>query len=133
MVRLALQDFTFSDGTFVPKGSTVGTTSQAVHLDNTVYENAAQFDGFRFSRLSDSDNARHQIVSTSVDFLAFGAGKHACPGRFFAANEIKGLLAHLLVTYDIKMKEEGVRPPNLYISSSVVPDEKAEVCFRRRF
>lgn len=29
------------------------------------------------------------LVTTSPNHLAFGHGKHACPGRFFAATEIK--------------------------------------------
>ena len=53
------------------------------------------------------------------------------PGRFFAANEIKALLAHILVTYDFKL-EEGKRAPRiLYIGSLQIP-EKANIMFRKR-
>ncbi|KAK1499410.1 ent-kaurene oxidase [Colletotrichum cuscutae] len=37
--------------------------------------------------------------------MAFGFGRHACPGRFFAATEIKMLIARLLLEYDIRMPE----------------------------
>ncbi|KAK8030950.1 ent-kaurene oxidase [Apiospora arundinis] len=37
--------------------------------------------------------------------MAFGYGKHACPGRFFAANEIKLILAHILLQYDLRMPD----------------------------
>ena len=132
VARLALQDYTFSDGTFIPAGATVGIPTEAVHTDPTNYENPTEFDGFRFSSLPDAENLRNQMVSGSTTFYSFGQGKHLCPGRFFAANEIKCLLAHLLVTYDMKMKEEGVVPTHMYVATSIVPDEKAEICFRKR-
>jgi cytochrome P450 len=56
------------------------------------YENAATFDGFRFAReraehvaQHDANNANVQdifkrhMISTAVDHLPFGTGKHACP------------------------------------------------------
>ena len=33
----------------------------------------------------------------------FGYGRHACPGRFFATNEIKMIVAKMILDYDIKM------------------------------
>ena len=53
------------------------------------------------------------------------------PGRFFAANEVKALLAHILVTYDVKL-EEGKRAPGTVIIGSVRIPEKANVLFRKR-
>ena len=35
-------------------------------------------------------------------FLGFSFGKHACPGRYFAASEIKTALHYLFLRYDIK-------------------------------
>lgn len=43
-----------------------------------------------------------QLVSATAERLAFGFGKHACPGRFFAAQELKTMLAHVLLKYDIE-------------------------------
>jgi hypothetical protein len=53
------------------------------------------------------------------------------PGRFFAANEVKALLAHILVTYDIKLEEGKRAPRTLTIGSMRIP-EKANVMFRKR-
>ena len=126
-----MKDYTFSDGTFVPAGATVAIPSRAVQTDPTIYDNPTKFDGFRFSSLPDAENARQQMVSSSINFLQWGGGARACPGRFFAANEIKCLLAHLLMNYDMKMKD-GVLPAPAYILNNIVPNEKAEICFRRR-
>ena len=54
------------------------------------------------------------------------------PGRFFAANELKALLAYILLNYDIKLGGDGTRPPNLFYGTNVVPSVRAEVLFRKR-
>lgn len=50
-----------------------------------------------------------QLVTTSSDHLAFGHGQHACPGRFFAANEVKIVLAIILTKYEFELPE-GAEP-----------------------
>jgi cytochrome P450 len=60
------------------------------------------------------------------------AGKHACPGRFFAGNELKAMMAHLLLKYDIRAEVEGVRPPNSNVGQSIMPNMAAKVLFRKR-
>ena len=59
---------------------------------------------------------------------------HICcsPGRFFAANELKAMLAHILLNYDVKMANGGGRPENMRIGQSSLPNTKAEVLFRKR-
>ena len=53
------------------------------------------------------------------------------PGRFFAANEVKALFAHILVTYDFKV-EEGKRAPRIRTIGSIRVPEKANIMFRKR-
>jgi hypothetical protein len=53
------------------------------------------------------------------------------PGRFFAANEVKALLAHILVTYDFKL-EEGKQAPRTFIIDLMHVPEKANIMFRKR-
>ncbi|KAI1204700.1 ent-kaurene oxidase [Annulohypoxylon truncatum] len=50
-----------------------------------------------------------QKQSATIDdaFLGFGFGKHACPGRFFALNEVKIFVAHMVLHYDIEHLKEG--------------------------
>ena len=54
------------------------------------------------------------------------------PGRFFAANELKAMMAHIVMNYDVKFEDEGVRPPNMWFGINVVPDPTAKVMFRKR-
>ncbi|KAI0059480.1 cytochrome P450 [Artomyces pyxidatus] len=133
MARLVLQPFTFSNGVTVPAGTTVVAASSATHHDTANYENAEVFDGFRFADLRDEDGEglKHQMVSTQTDYLAFGHGRHACPGRFFAANELKAMLAHVVVTYDVKFEDGKGFPPNKFIGEALIPGT-SDVLFRKR-
>lgn len=56
----------------------------------------------------------------------------ASPGRFFAAAELKTMLAHIVTTYDVKLEENTTRPRCLYIGSVIAPNSTAKVMFRKR-
>ncbi|KAF8575896.1 cytochrome P450 [Ramaria rubella] len=134
MTRKALKDFTFSDGTHIPKGALVSAASTATHHNEAMYNNSDTFDGFRFSdiREKDGQGMTNQFVATNPDYISFGHGKHACPGRFFAANELKAVMAHLVLNYDIKLENEGTRPPNMWFALQCMPNIMAGVMVRRR-
>jgi cytochrome P450 len=111
----AMKDFVLSDGTLLSKGSTVGLAVWDAHAnpeiqdigDNNVPLN--QVDPYRFV-------GKRSKKSTSVgqDLLTFGVGHHACPGRFFASQEIRYLLACMIERYDIKATTtSGKRAKNL--------------------
>ncbi|GKT47702.1 cytochrome P450 monooxygenase TRI1 [Colletotrichum spaethianum] len=101
MQRVSTADVTLSDGTFIPTGTPVCVSSHAL-WDPEVYPEPDKWDGYRFYRMREQANKENvsQLVSTSPEHLGFGHGKHACPGRFFAANEIKIALAHILLQYE---------------------------------
>jgi cytochrome P450 len=79
MSRLALKDFTFSDGTFIPKGTLISAAAGPIHGDNEIYPNAAVFDPFRFSKMRDEEGegVKHHLVTTQPDYVPFGHGRHA--------------------------------------------------------
>ncbi|THU85820.1 cytochrome P450 [Dendrothele bispora CBS 962.96] len=106
----------------------------STHLDEKIYPNAHTFDPWRFVNSSGKSDTGKAYTVTSAEFLSFDAGKHVCPGRFFAANELKAMLAHIVITYDVKFeaKANGVRPPNEYVGTSVIPNTTAHVLFCRR-
>ncbi|KAK1465171.1 ent-kaurene oxidase [Colletotrichum melonis] len=74
-------------------------------VDPDVYPDPLEFDGYRFFRMRGDPkmDSKAHLVSTSVSHMGFGHGQHACPGRFFASNEVKVLLCHLLQKYDWKL------------------------------
>ncbi|KAF8491191.1 cytochrome P450 [Russula emetica] len=135
LTRLVLRPFTFSNGVTIPAGTLIAAPGSAVYTDEANYHDPDSFDGFRFAKLRESEGdkttSRHQTVSTSSEHLAFGLGRHTCPGRFFAVNEIKALLAYIVVTYDIKLEEGKELPRGFCIASMKFPGN-ANVMFRSR-
>jgi cytochrome P450 len=127
------QGFTFSNGVTLPYGTYVNVAADALHHDDNVYANANKFDGFRFYDMckTDEDKVKYAFTSPSTEYLPFGMGRHACPGRFFAAHEIKSTLAYILMNYDIKLKDR-VRPSSQWLAYAIVPDSKGQLMFRKR-
>jgi cytochrome P450 len=112
-----------------------------------------EFDGFRFDRLRREAEAAaaaekaagqrgggdgaaaagYAFTTTSVNSLHFGHGKHACPGRFFVAVELKLLMAHILERYDLRlMDDEPCRPRNIESNTSMIPDPAKKILIRKR-
>jgi len=133
--RVALRPFTFSNGVTVPAGTLVSIPASATHRDERIYPDPDTFDGFRFAKLRESEGdtttSRYQVVSPSSEHLAFGLGRHTCPGRFLVVNEIKALFAHIVTTYDIKLEEGKGVPRELWISGQRFP-RTTNVMFRTR-
>lgn len=134
MRREVLDDITLSDGTHLRKGSEI-MVSGLGHWDSTVYENPNEWDGYRFYRLRQQPGNENlgQAAITSAEHLAFGHGQHGCPGRFFAVNEAKIAMAHLVMKYDLKLVGgESALPKPQHMGLAIMADMKANVCLRRR-
>ena len=130
--RVAVKDFTFSDGTTIPRGTSISFSADKVHFNDKVYEDPLRFDGFRFSKMREESTKNVGMISSSPDHIPFGHGRHTCPGRYFAACELKLMLAHIIMTYDVKLEIEGVRPPDMWVMTACVPNPNANVLFRKR-
>jgi cytochrome P450 len=126
--RKVLKPFTLSNGQVIPAGLTIEIPAVAVNSDSYIFPHADEFDPLRFYRLrtqakderSVEKAANNQFVSVNQSSLTFGYGRHACPGRFFAANEIKMILAHALLRYDVKLVgSETKRYPNMEFAHMV--------------
>ncbi|KAH6918280.1 cytochrome P450 [Coprinopsis sp. MPI-PUGE-AT-0042] len=139
VTRKAMKDFTFSNGIVVPAGVSVAAATASVHLDSDIYEDGSEFKGFRFSDKYETGQSpesvqrlvKDQLVTPSTDFMFFGLGKHSCPGRWFAANEIKCIIAHIVLNYDLKAPEEPYPPPK-WMGSQQIPDSKMQIFFKKR-
>ncbi|KAI0593268.1 cytochrome P450 [Biscogniauxia sp. FL1348] len=137
--RKVLQPFTLSNGQFIPAGVTIEVPAVAVNSDSDIFEDALKFDPLRFYRLRQSAKeagsvegaALNQFVSVSQNSLTFGYGRHACPGRFFAANEIKMILANALQKYEFKNSDGSTeRYPNIEFAHMSIPDMKRKLLYR---
>lgn len=145
--RVTAKDgITTPDGVHCPYGSNVAIAAYGIHNDESIYPSAAQYQPFRYvdareAVLANTETgkygtddmikkANYNMVSTSADFQPFGHGRHACPGRFFAANELKLLLAYMVLNYDIELQE--TRPESPWVGQVMLPPMKAKIRIRRR-
>ncbi|KAH7303338.1 putative cytochrome P450 [Stachybotrys elegans] len=99
--RAVLKDTVLPDGRTLPRGSHLLVDATSLR-DARVYPNPDKFDGYRFLRMREAGDKSSLFVQSSPGFLVFGSGRHICPGRFFASNELKLALAHILLKYEIR-------------------------------
>ncbi|RYC64289.1 hypothetical protein CHU98_g1916 [Xylaria longipes] len=125
-------DVKLSDGTVVKKGSRIHIDTHRM-IDPEVYENPEVWKGDRFLELRSQPGKEHlaQLVTTSVDHMGFGHGEHACPGRFFAANEVKIALCHLLMKYDWELAP-GTDTHNMFHGFNQRANLATKVLYRKR-
>jgi cytochrome P450 len=101
-------------------------------------KNPTEFDGFRYYKERIAQNkvgasSRFDYSSTDKDHLGFGHGKYACPGRFAASVEIKMLLAHVILQYDLKLPPgRTTRPQTIKLMEFKVQDSRATSYVRKR-
>jgi len=103
--RVVMEDVTLPDGTLLPKNSDILVSSHPM-WDEEVFPEPEKYDAHRFVEIRKQTGQDHkaQLTTTENHFLAFGRGKHECPGRFFAANEVKIAMAYTLMNYDVRLK-----------------------------
>ena len=134
--RIVTKDLTLKDGFFIPMGTTIGVPTQAISMDPDIYPDPDHFDGFRFSKVRASGSpeaARLVYAASNLDSMAFGYGRHACPGRNFADCEIKMIMAYLLTKFDFKFPDAVIeRPESLLAETQCLPNHDAKILFKRR-
>ncbi|KAM4055523.1 cytochrome p450 [Hirsutella rhossiliensis] len=138
--RIFHNPMTLSDGTFLPPGTRVAVPSNAILQDPGLVPGPAapsKFDPFRYSKLREdpaqAEKAhRFMFTMTNSSNMAFGYGRYACPGRFYAANEMKLILSHLLLRYEFNFPAGAKRPANFTIDSDMFPDPAARLLIRER-
>ncbi|KAF9578890.1 hypothetical protein BGW38_005092 [Lunasporangiospora selenospora] len=72
-----------SNGMVISKGSTIIINMKSAHQSPTQGEDVGKFRPWRFVGKSKA------ATKAGADFLPFGMGKHACPGRFLAIQQLK--------------------------------------------
>ncbi|KAF2218367.1 cytochrome P450 [Elsinoe ampelina] len=132
MNRFVEKDITLSDGTKLPKGARIMVTAET-YRDPDIYHQPDTFEADRFLKLRNQAGEENnwQFVTTSPKHMLFGHGQHACPGRFFASNEIKIALCFFLLKYDMKLQDGQSRPIGMQFEGNAMSaDEK--ILLRRR-
>lgn len=80
-----------------------------------------------------------RLVTGSTPGIAISLPHRVCthandysPGRFFAVNEVKMIVGHILLNYDIKLDDSKPVPDYWFPSFTSPSGPKVEICFRRR-
>jgi cytochrome P450 len=159
-VKVVAQDgITAPDGTHYPQGCLLSVPSWGIHNDEELYHDPTEFRPERYLSTDNSftntdekptttdpgppsnknkaylSQANNAFTSTSPTYLGFGHGRHACPGRFFAAQELKLLIAYLLQNYEMRLDDkevDGGRVRNMWMGPNHLPPLKARVGVRRK-
>lgn len=140
--RKVLRTFTLSNGQVIPAGCIIEVPAYGLSMDGEIIDDPETFDAFRSYRARAQEGlegagkagagATNQFVSVSPTNLTFGYGRHACPGRFFAANEIKMIVSRALLDYDVKMIDGSKeRYPNIEFTTQNIPDPSKDLLFKR--
>ena len=112
--------YTFSNGLHIPEGVNVCIPGQRVMHDDAIYPNADEFDGFRhqvpYHLMGQKKvDPTMSMSATGAEYLAFGYGVHACPGRFLVEALMKVAMRHLLERFDVEVVGKGrVEPPQIW-------------------
>ena len=113
----------------------VSALSVMFSSDLDLLEDLEAFDGFRWYKKSleaeGSLVSNTNLVITSARDLGFGHGKHACPGRFFATEEMKILLIFIILQYDIKCPEGQSHPATIKRGEPLHPDTARKILFKK--
>lgn len=133
------------NGIQIPRGTRVVFPTQAVHQDPDRYTDPLRFDAFRFSRpfegippkktngangFGEDEEERLRLTTITPSFLAFGYGKHACPGRWFATQTMKQALAGIVQNYEIEITNRPKTRP--VVLNMMVPPTGTLMRFRRK-
>ncbi|KAL8393820.1 hypothetical protein RB595_003538 [Gaeumannomyces hyphopodioides] len=132
MQRKVMADFVLPNGQKIRKGDFVAVDTLPLWSPEQ-YENPEKFDMYRFRKMRETAGGEHkaQLVSTVPEHITFGLGKYACPGRFFAANELKIALCHLLLKYDWEVAPGSPTDP-IIVSGNPSVDPATKLRYRKR-
>jgi len=140
------------NGQHIPTGAWMAVPSVGVHYDEKFYPKPQLYNPFRFvppaveapAQIEDGADSRepngdvlttsiprkHEGLSTASEtYLAFGYGRHSCPGRWLVALQLKLLLAYIVSHYDFDPIHS--RPPNWTFGQHIIP-RAVNVKVRRR-
>ncbi|KAH8688015.1 cytochrome P450 [Tricladium varicosporioides] len=135
----------------IPQGTVVAMPMDPIHHDEDFYPDAAKFNPYRFMQpgavqsilekfdpenqgrgaaSNKGEKEKRSTVTLDDALLGFGFGKHACAGRFFALNEMKMFVAHMVLNYDVKCLDR--RPALTNVVWLKIPFNDGKVRVRKR-
>jgi cytochrome P450 len=75
---------------------------------------------------------KHLAGMPEKDYLHFGYGRQACPGRHFAIGEVKMMMIRLLDEFEFKFPEGKGRPKIFHADEFAFLNPMSKLMMRRR-
>ncbi|KAL7941103.1 cytochrome P450 [Trichoderma barbatum] len=133
--RRVMQPLKLSIGPELPVGTNICVDAHHINFSPELWERPEEFDGLRHyrARQKPGNEQRFKFANLGSDAPGWGDGSQACPGRLFADNTLKIILAHILVNYDFKFRLGETKPKKGSMpNGSMYPDMSAKLLFRER-
>ncbi|KAG6353557.1 hypothetical protein INS49_005519 [Diaporthe citri] len=131
--RIVTDDLKLSNNVVLPRGAYVAVSGERM-WNPSVYDDPECYDAYRFIKKAESNPEAARFTSyTAVtpDCVGFGYGRHACPGRTYVTQEMKVILAHILLKYDMQFPE-GYQPKGINAGFDSLTDIMATCMVKRR-
>ncbi|KAF9109608.1 hypothetical protein BGX27_007409 [Mortierella sp. AM989] len=115
LIHRARKNVALSSGILISKGSNVIINLRSAHQCPQQGEDVTEFRPWRFVGKSKA------ATKIGVDFLPFGMGRHGCPGRFLAIQELKTIGVLMVSKYskiEIKDPSQKMKILRSYLGTS---------------
>jgi len=122
LMRKVKKTFVYN-GMSIPSGDLVCVAPAYAMRLPEMYSNPNTFDPTRYDRGEDKNQP--------YAYIAFGGGRHGCPGENFAITQIKTVWFVILRTFELEMGVQGMPVPD-YESMVVGPKHPCIIKYRRR-
>jgi cytochrome P450 len=120
------------------KGDTIVLFPAVTHYDDNLFPDASKFKYDRFIDPPLSIAKNGQNIPFNYCFMPFGGGTSWCPGRKFARNEIKTIVAFLIYTFDFSFQDASINTAKWAFDTSRVglgvfhPKESVRLTFQKK-
>lgn len=136
LYRKLLAPVQLSVGPKIPAGTNICVDGHHINFSPELWGSSPEkFDGLRHyrARQEKGNEQRFKFANLGSDSPGWGDGLQACPGRLFADNTIKIVLAHLLSTYEFKLRPgEGKPVKGSLPNGTMYPDMSAKILVKSR-
>lgn len=129
--RSVEKDYTLSSGLVLQKGDAIGVSYLAKSMDPLAFDQPTTFKGMRFYDRGLAELRARPFRSVDGEFLTWGSGRWACPGRFIANMSAKIALVKMLDEYEFKFVN-GKREPHAILHDFTFVHPKTRLMVRRR-
>ncbi|KAF9429093.1 hypothetical protein BGZ76_001826 [Entomortierella beljakovae] len=117
LMHHARKDITLSNGMVIKKGNNAIINMRSAHQAAEQGADVTEFRPWRYVGKSKS------ATKVGTDFLPFGIGRHACPGRFLAIQELKTIGILMVSRYSKIEIEDPTKTMSILLSRIGMPVE----------